>query len=129
MAAVKFAEAGADFRDVYRLFLDKGHNPRESYQHAARVFRGSLPAGAGPFTKDLAYGVGFLAIRKFLHDCRRDRRDDLLPLLFCGKTRLGDLPALEQLLGEGLLVAALLHPPFREPANLKMLGLYGQHAG
>src|SRR5437764_44143 len=56
--AVAMAEAGADFRDVYRFFLGS-HDPAESYRLAARVFRGSLPSG-GPFTKDLRYREGLV---------------------------------------------------------------------
>ena len=38
--AVRLAENGADFRDVYRFFLD-AHGERDAYQQSARVFRGS----------------------------------------------------------------------------------------
>jgi uncharacterized protein (TIGR02421 family) len=69
---VALAEAGANFLEVYRSCLGEGVEPRESYQLAARVFRGSLPEGCGPFTKDLCYGRGFLLVlgqvRKALAD-------------------------------------------------------------
>src|SRR5207248_10595704 len=50
---VTMAEAGADFLEVYRFFLQEGYKPRDSYQHTTRPFRGSLPEGCRPFTKDL----------------------------------------------------------------------------
>src|SRR5213079_1569392 len=53
--AVRMAADGADFREVYRFFLAASDDPHESYQRAQRVFRGSLPAGCGPFTKDACY--------------------------------------------------------------------------
>jgi uncharacterized protein (TIGR02421 family) len=51
--AVALAEAGANFLDVYRFYLQEGYDRREAYQHSVRVFRGSLPACCWPFTKDL----------------------------------------------------------------------------
>jgi uncharacterized protein (TIGR02421 family) len=64
--AVALAEAGANFLDVFRFFLQEGYLPRESYQHSMRVFRGSLPANHGPFTKDLCYSKGFVQIYNFM---------------------------------------------------------------
>ena len=42
---VALAEEGADFLEVYRFFLSEGYDPRESYQHTMRIFRGGLPRG------------------------------------------------------------------------------------
>src|SRR5262249_1396561 len=64
--AIALAEAGADFVQVYRHFVEAGCHAGDSYQLAARVFRGSLPHGAGPFTKDLAYSRGLLEVGNFL---------------------------------------------------------------
>src|SRR5208337_2023700 len=92
--AVALAESGADFLDVYRYFLDQGYEPRSSYQHTMRVFRGSLPAGCGPFSKDLCYSKGFVLVYDFI---RRAVRQGMLlsaPLLFCGKTTVGDMTSL-----------------------------------
>ena len=60
------AEAGANFLDVYRYFLEEGYSSREGYQHTMRVFRGSLPEKCGPFTKDLSYGKGFMLVSEFV---------------------------------------------------------------
>ena len=63
---VAMAEAGANFLDVYRYFLEEGYASRESYQHTMRIFRGSLPEGCGPFTKDLCYSKGFVLIYNYI---------------------------------------------------------------
>src|SRR5262249_45493736 len=103
VAGVVAAEAGADFRDVYRCFLDTGCGPRQSYQYAMRIFRGSLPRGVGPFTKDLAYGRGFLAVARLLKAAAQTSLSRFVSLLFSGKSLLEDLPALEELVDQGLL--------------------------
>jgi uncharacterized protein (TIGR02421 family) len=105
--AVALADAGADFLEVFRFLAGKGHSPHESYQQAARVFRGSLPQAAGPFAKDLAYGVGLWRVARFL--C--GGADDLaVGLLWCGKTALADVEPLTRLAGAGLV-----RPPDRLP--------------
>jgi hypothetical protein len=107
---------------VYRHFVAAGLPPRDSYQLAARVFRGSLPAGAGPFTKDLAYSRGLIELCGFLRETIRDGQARRIPLLFCGKVSLADMPALGRLADEGLLVPpAHLPPPF---ADLRGLGMW-----
>jgi hypothetical protein len=84
-----------------------------------RVFRGSLPAGGGPFTKDLCYSRGFLLATRFVRDSLDEGRGRRVPLLFCGKTGLDEVPALEQLADEGLLAPpAHVPPPFADLAGL-----------
>jgi uncharacterized protein (TIGR02421 family) len=112
---VALAESGADFLDVYRFFQDAGCPPRESYQQAVRIFRGSLPSGCGPFTKDLCYGKGFVLVCNFLRAAVRRGQVGRLPLLFCGKTNLADMRTLAQLADEGLVVPPRhLPPPFAD---------------
>jgi uncharacterized protein (TIGR02421 family) len=120
--AISLAESGADFLDTYRFFLDEGYEPRESYQHAMRVFRGSLPSGCGPFTKDLCYSKGFVLLYNFM--CLAVTRGQVqrLPLLFCGKTNLDDVKTLALLADEGLLAPPrYVPPPF---ANLSALSAW-----
>jgi uncharacterized protein (TIGR02421 family) len=113
--AVALVEAGANFRDVYRFYLQKGYEPRDSYQHSARVFRGSLPEGCGPFTKDLCYSKGFVLVYNFVRLAVRRGLVGRVPLLFCGKTALGDVKALAHLAEEGLIVPPrYLPPPFAD---------------
>jgi uncharacterized protein (TIGR02421 family) len=116
------AESGADFLEVYRFFLSEGYAPRESYQHAMRIFRGSLPAGCGPFTKDLCYSKGFVLLYNFMRLAVSRGKVGLVPLLFCGKTNLDDIKRLAQLTEEGLLAPArYVPPPF---ANLQALAAW-----
>jgi uncharacterized protein (TIGR02421 family) len=117
--AVALAEAGGDFIEVYRYFIEAGCPAAESYQLAARVFRGSLPCGAGPFTKDLAYSRGLLEVGTFLRQAIQHGRARRIPLLFCGKVGLDEMPLLAQLADEGLLAAPVhLPPPFADLRGL-----------
>jgi uncharacterized protein (TIGR02421 family) len=123
--AIARVEAGADFLDVYRFFLDQGQTPGSSYQQTMRIFRGSLPAGCGPFTKDLSYCKGLFQLLDFLHRVESREQPGPLSLLFCGKTCLGDVEALASLADEGLLAPPrYLPPPFAvlsRPARLRGL--------
>lgn len=119
---VALAESGADFLDVYRFFESAGYTPRESYQHSTRIFRGSLPAGCGPFTKDLCYSKGFVHLYNFMRLAVSRGQVQRLPLLFCGKTNLDDIKTLALLADEGLLAPPrYLPPPF---ANLHALAAW-----
>ena len=117
--AVALAEAGANFLEVYRFYLEQGYEPRESYQHTTRVFRGSLPENCGPFTKDLSYGKGFLLVSEFVRTALSTGQVGRIPLLFCGKTSLAETPDLAQMADEGLLrPPRYLPPPFVDPSTL-----------
>src|SRR5262249_13719633 len=108
---VAMAEAGADFLEGDRYFLAEGYNPRESYHHTTRIFRGSLPEGCGPFTKDLCYSKGFVLIYNYIRLAVSRGLVRRVPLLFCGKTTLGDIKTLAQLVDEGLVVPPRFLPP------------------
>ncbi|HJT78678.1 MAG TPA: flavohemoglobin expression-modulating QEGLA motif protein [Gemmataceae bacterium] len=108
---VAMAEAGANFLEVYRYFLDEGYDPRESYGHTMRIFRGSLPDGCGPFTKDLCYSKGFVLVYNFIRLAVSRGMVGRVPLLFCGKTTLADVKTLAQLVEEGLVVPPRYLPP------------------
>jgi hypothetical protein len=119
-AAVAMGEAGSDFLDIYRFFLDDGCPPAEAYHCSARIFRGSLPEGAGPFPKDACYLRGLLEVWAAAKESFATGTAHLLPLLFCGKTHLGDLPLLAELRDEGLLVPPrYLPPPFVDLPELE----------
>jgi uncharacterized protein (TIGR02421 family) len=109
---VTLAEAGADFLEVFRFFQAQGYDPRESYQHTMRIFRGSLPRGCGPFTKDLSYSKGFVLIYNYIRMAVSRGLVRRVPLLFCGKTNLGDIKLLDQLVDEGLIESPRFLPPF-----------------
>jgi uncharacterized protein (TIGR02421 family) len=108
---VAMAEAGADFLEVYRYFLEEGYDSREGYQHTMRIFRGSLPAQCGPFTKDLCYSKGFVLIYNYIRLAVSRGMVRRVPLLFCGKTTLGDIKTLAQLVDEGLVTPPRFVPP------------------
>jgi uncharacterized protein (TIGR02421 family) len=113
--AVALAEAGANFLEVYRFFMQEGYPPHESYQHSVRVFRGSLPANCGPFTKDLCYSKGFVQIYNFMRLAVTRGMARRVPLLFCGKTNLADVKIIAQLVEEGLIQPPRhIPPPFAD---------------
>jgi uncharacterized protein (TIGR02421 family) len=114
VAAVALAEQGGNFLDVFRFFLEAGGTPKECYRQATRVFRGSLPAGCGPFTKDVCYSKGLVQVYHFVRGAISRGLGRLVPLLFCGKTNLADVPALDQLIAEGLVAPPRYVPPFAD---------------
>ncbi len=112
---VALAEAGANFLEVYRFFLQEGYDRHEAYQQAVRIFRGSLPAGCGPFTKDLCYSRGFVQVYNFIRSAVARGMLRRVPLLFCGKTALANVKTLAQLVEEGLVdPPRFLPPPFAD---------------
>ncbi len=117
--AIRMAEEGADFLEVYRALLERGNDPQSAFQTSQRAFRGSLPKGCGPFTKDVTYSRGFILIYNFIRLAVRQGQWNRIPLLFVGKVRLADLPTLWQLLQEGLIVPPrFLPPPYTQPRGL-----------
>lgn len=108
--AVNMAEKGANFIEVFHFFQEHGLSDEESYAHALRTFRGSLP-DSGPFTKDLVYSKGFVLIYNYMQLAVQHGEPSRIPLLFTGKTALGDLRALSDLIAEGLVVPPKFVPP------------------
>jgi hypothetical protein len=76
-----------------------------------RIFRGSLPEGCGPFTKDLSYSKGFVLIYNYIRLAVSRGQVRRVPLLFCGKTTLADVKTLAQLVDEGLVTPPRYVPP------------------
>jgi hypothetical protein len=76
-----------------------------------RIFRGSLPEGCGPFTKDLCYSKGFVLIYNYIRLAVSRGMVRRVPLLFCGKTNLADIKILAQLEEEGLVQPPRFLPP------------------
>jgi len=114
MQGIAIAERGGDFLDVYRHFLGQDCAPPESYQQTMRIFRGSLPTGGGPFTKDICYGRGLALVREYIAQAKRRGDPRRIALLFCGKTSAADGDALGELDDLGLLrPARFIPPPYR----------------
>lgn len=108
--AVRMAEEGATFLDVFRFACEQGFDEPTAYDMTTRVFRGSTPT-AGPFTKDLSYTRGFVLLYQFIELAVRKGRIQMVPLLFAGKTTLEDMPVLAHLLDEGILSPPRYLPP------------------
>jgi uncharacterized protein (TIGR02421 family) len=109
--AVQMTEDGADFLEVFDFFLSETDDPRDAFQQAARIFRGSLPSGGGPFAKDRTYALGLARLLRTAHAACRANRVDLLQLLFVGKSALADLALLDSLIGAGLVARPTWTPP------------------
>ncbi len=101
---VSMALDGADFIEVFRMFLDEGQSEEESVQSAMRVFRGGDPRGGVVFTKDGAYIGGLFEVHTFLRVAVRDGRPELIPNLFAGRMTLRDVTVLEPVFRQGLFV-------------------------
>ena len=110
LRGVALAEQGGNFLDVFRFFVEQGYEPRASYQHAHRIFRGSLPERCGPFTKDVCYLKGFVLVLAHMQRALRSPHWTP-PLLFCGKTALADLSLLDEMAKDGLLAGPCHVPP------------------
>ena len=93
--AIHAALDGADFVEVFGLFLDAGQSPDESVHSAMRVFRGSDVRGPAVFTKDVVYLCGLIAVHTFLRKAIAEGRPELVRHLFCGRLALPDVLALE----------------------------------
>jgi uncharacterized protein (TIGR02421 family) len=116
--AIRMAEQGADFIEVFRFFEERGASREGSYRNAQRVFRGSTPRG-GPFTKDLSYSKGFVQVYNFVQLAVRRGALELIPLLFVGKMALQDVRVVADLIDEGLIdKPAYLPPPIADLAAL-----------
>ncbi len=119
LRAVIMAEDGADFLQVFQFFREHNVSEPEAYRQTARVFRGSLPSGVGPFTKDLGYGLGLLDLVSHLRS-PDDEDGRAISLLFAGKTCLDDIPDLAQIHEVGLLIPGeLIPPPLRDRRRVR----------
>jgi uncharacterized protein (TIGR02421 family) len=108
--AIRRAEDGADFVEVFEALRARGRNDEDAYAAAVRVFRGSTPDGA-PFTKDLAYHQGFVQVYNFMQLAVQRGRLDRIPLLFCGKLTLDDVGTIASLVEQGLVERPYHMPP------------------
>lgn len=114
--AIQMAIEGADFLEVYRYFLEQTGNEDQSFESARRVFRGGVLTGGAPFTKDIVYLDGLIRVHNFLRTMVSAGRADCLPLLFCGKLDLEDLPVIGHFAELGIC-----NPPVFLPSWVKDL--------
>jgi uncharacterized protein (TIGR02421 family) len=99
--AIKQAEEGADFLELYRFFLGRGHDEGTAFDCARRVCRGGLVEGGAPFTKDVCYLDGLLRVTNFLRVALVEGHLDYVRLFFAGKIGVEDVPLFGRLLREG----------------------------
>lgn len=110
--AIHMSLEGADFLDVYRFFLQRTDDPAQSFEDTRRVFRGGLLTGGAPFPKDGVYLDGLLRVYNFLRAAIWLHRTDVVPLLFCGRLDLEDIPALSLLIRQKLCKPPRFLPPW-----------------
>ena len=108
--ALDIALRGADFIEVFRFFLDAGQTEAESFQSAARVFRGGDVRGGVAFTKDVVYVGGLVEVHTFMRKAIQHGRLELIPWLFTGRVALRDVLALSPWLANGWVEAPIYQP-------------------
>ena len=109
---IQMAIDGADFIEVFRFYENRLDNEEQAFENTRRVFRGGVLTGGAPFTKDNVYLNGLLRVHNFFRAIVSTKRVDCLPLIFCGKLDLEDIPVLSQLAKEGLCKKPKYLPPW-----------------
>jgi uncharacterized protein (TIGR02421 family) len=112
--ALALALDGADFIDVFRMFLEAGQSESESFRSAARIFRGGDVRGKIPYTKDCVYLKGLLEVHAFLRLAIGTNRPELIERLFAGRLTLADTLELEPLFDSGVLSRPVYVPPWAQ---------------
>lgn len=110
--AVQMAIEGADFIEVYKYYLERTGHEDQAFDSTRRVFRGGVMTGGAPFTKDIVYLEGLLAVHSFLRVAMLHGRIDYIDLLFAGKMDISDLPVMNYFKEEGLLQKPTYLPPW-----------------
>ncbi|MFT5585483.1 MAG: hypothetical protein ACI9VR_003075, partial [Cognaticolwellia sp.] len=119
VVAVASAMEGASFTEVVDLFQEGGQDKVESFQSAARVFRGGNGRDGVVFTKDIVYLAGLLRVQAFFVQAFRAQRMHLPIRFFAGRWTLGDARDLESCFEEGLLLEAQRVPEWvNNPGSL-----------
>ncbi len=117
IVAIDQALHGADFIEVFRLFLDAGQSLEDSFASAQRVFRGVPVTGGAAFTKDTVYLHGLLSVHTFFRWCLSHHKLAQARQLFAGKLALEDVFALEPAFASGAIAAPMYLPPWMQRAN------------
>ncbi|HET6283650.1 MAG TPA: flavohemoglobin expression-modulating QEGLA motif protein [Polyangia bacterium] len=102
--AIKMAEDGADFIQIYQFFVSHGHDEGAAYDCARRVCRGGVVEGGAPFTKDVCYLDGLLRVTNFMRVALVKGHLEFVRLFFAGKIDIVDVPLFGRLLREGVVV-------------------------
>jgi len=120
--AIQLALDGADYLDLFTFFLEAGQSADESARSAMRVVRGGDPRGRVPFTKDVVYLCGLVAVHTYLRKAIAEARPELVRRLFVGRLALGDVIALEPAFEAGHLDEGGFVSPWA--TELDRLGAY-----
>lgn len=115
--AIEDALNGADFIDVFRLFLSQGQNEADSFNSTMRVFRGVPTSGGSAFTKDTVYLHGLLSVHTFFRWALRQGRLAVAQDLFAGKMTLHDVVELEPFFDNGFIQPPMYLPPWMRRTN------------
>lgn len=108
--AVQLGLNGADFIEIFKFFLNSGQPEFESFQSAARIFRGGNVKGRWVFTKDLTYLQGLIDVNLFLKKSIKEGKLDYPTHLFAGRLDLADVPLLEEFFTSGFIANPLYLP-------------------
>ncbi|MBS0357750.1 MAG: flavohemoglobin expression-modulating QEGLA motif protein [Proteobacteria bacterium] len=110
VVTISMVDKGANFLDIFHYFQEQGYGDENSYETSVRIFRGSTPDGL-PFTKDLSYTKGVVMIFNYIRLAIQRGLLDRIPLLFLGKTTLGDLHSWSDLIDKKIVVRPKYVPP------------------
>lgn len=108
--AIKLAEDGASFVDLYRFFLARDQDQATAFDSARRVCRGGVLEGGAPFTKDVCYLDGLLRVTNFLRVALVKGHLEYVRLFFAGKIDSTDVPLFGRLLRENVVVEPVYLP-------------------
>ncbi len=113
---------GANFVETFKFFLDSGQSERESFQSAARIFRGGDINGRNVFTKDCVYLKGLLSVHTFLRKAIQERKIDYPQRLFSGRLAVGDIVRFDDAFNDGWIAPGKYLAPWA--ANRQGLATY-----
>ncbi len=115
--AVDKAEDGASFNEVFEWYRTEGYDDEECFQATTRIFRGGVPDGGAPFTKDACYCKGIVLNQAFMLAAIQHDRAELIPFLFVGKVAHDDVPVLHAHVSDGIVKPPPFMPPIFEDMN------------
>ena len=120
--AIQMALDVEHFLGVFLYFLKSVQNTKESFQSAARIFRGGNLSGHHVFTKDVVYLKGLFSVHTFLKKAIQLRKIDYPRHLFVGRIALGDIPLLEDFIQSHVISAPVYMPKW--VTNREALAVY-----
>lgn len=107
---IQYALDGADFLETFKFFLNAGQSELESFQSAARIFRGGDIKGRQVFTKDGVYLRGLISVHTFLRKAIQERKIDYPQRLFAGRLTISDVVKMDGSFEDGWITPARYLP-------------------